>query len=149
MGRFSYQSFKLDRHAWTALFFLSEMRTRKALCSGEEKPVCITKRPASNSIQFTDVYDCGPRVPARIFFVILFPLASSRRLIPSRFFLESAAKNITNRPDALLSRGFVHRAGSPFFQILHILSAFRHMPLSIFKQSPRRVAQRCLFSLYL
>lgn len=57
--------------------------------------------------------------------VLATPLSSSR------FFLESAAKNVTSRPGrASLSRFLVHRAGSPFFQILHILSTSAYAALN-------------------
>lgn len=47
-----------------------------------EKPVCITKRPASNSIQSTDV-SSRPACTCAYLLRHSFPLASSRRLIPS------------------------------------------------------------------
>lgn len=129
--------------AWSVLFLLSELRTRKTLLSRvlrREKPVCITKRPASNP----PTYHRGPRVPARRS-SSLFPsgvLATS--FSSSCFFLESAAKNVTSRPGraSLLAISYiVQEVLSSRFCISFQL---QHMPFSISEQSPRRVTQRCL-----
>lgn len=112
--------------AWPALFFLSELRTRKMLLARvlrREKPVCITKRPASNP----PTYHAYLRLALRR----SFPLASSRRLFPLRVSSSNRLlRMLPVGPDALLSRGFVHRAGSPFFQILHILSTSAYAALN-------------------
>lgn len=98
-----------------------------------EKPVCITKRPASNSIQSTDV-SSRPACTCAYLLRHSFPLASSRRLISFHsiaFLPRIGCEEYYQSPGrASFSRFRIHRAGSPFFQILHILSTSTYAALN-------------------
>lgn len=128
-------SFELDRHG-SAFFFLSELRTRKAAerppCSPPRKTCpCHVERPASNPPTYQRPCTCAR--PAASF----LPSTSRRPLSLSSSFLLGISRRrmlLLAWTRFVLAVAYIHRAGSPFFQILHILSTSTYASLSISKR---------------